>query len=112
RHEEHNRAEEDDGAGDGDQRAANCAAAAPPSGNHRAVSGTLELYFRIGAPVAFASHCRWIRCSDPFALSAAMALSTQAVRLLPFASTMPTCSPEGAANWPRIVPFSTCTAVT
>src|SRR5207253_6369198 len=47
------------------------------------------VYFKTGAPVAFASHCCWICCSAPFARSFASALSTHAASGLPLAKTMP-----------------------
>ena len=61
--------EEDDRAGERDQRAADAAAAASAvRGSAGRAVGPLELYFRIGAPVAFASHCCWIRWSEPVRL--------------------------------------------
>src|SRR5262249_16612315 len=47
------------------------------------------VYFKIGAPVAFASHVCWSCCSVPFERRVASALSTHVASESPFAKTMP-----------------------
>src|SRR5262249_42522548 len=101
--------EEDDRAERRDEPAAAAAAGPPPAEDLRAAG----LYFRTGAPVAFASHCCWIFFSVPLAFRAASARSTHPTSGLPLANTIPKCSPPpSVGNWPRIFEFGTCTAVT
>ena len=92
---------EDDGAHqrDGD------APAAIAAGAHTVEQTRAPPYFKIGAPVAFASHSCWSRLSVPSARSELIALFTHAVSGLPFASTTPKRSVALPlfSNWPRIL---------
>src|SRR5689334_4644014 len=76
---------------------------------------TREVYFKIGAPVAFASHVCWSFFNVPLARSDVIAVFTHATSGLPFCRTTPKRSvvcPAAFSNWPRILLFGTCTAVT
>src|SRR5581483_3940864 len=98
--------EEHDGAEQRDHDAAR--AARPECEELRAA----PCYFRTGAPVAFASHCCRIPASVPFAFSRASALSTHDARGLPFANTMPKCSPPASdGNCPSTFECCTCAEV-
>ena len=92
---------EDDGAQerDGD------APAAVAAGAQSVEQARAPRYFKIGAPVAFASHSCWSRLSVPSARSELIALFTQAVSELPLASATPNRSVALPlfSNWPRIL---------
>ena len=63
--------------------------------------------------MTLASQICWIRFSTPVRFMFASALLTQAIRGFPFRNTIPKRSwPDVARNWPMILPFGTCTAVT
>src|SRR5262249_33545001 len=108
---EHDEPEEDARRDERDRRAARVAR--QPERAERARAARPGLYFRTGAPVAFASHCCWSFFSVPSARSFAITASVQRVSPLPFANTSPKRSPPpSAGNCPRIFEFGTCTAVT
>ena len=86
-------AEEDDGA---QERDGDAPAAVAAGAQVRRAGASAVVYFKIGAPVAFASHSCWSRLSVPFARSDVIALFTQAVSGLPFASTTPKWSVAAA----------------
>src|SRR5262249_25718984 len=70
------------------------------------------VYFKTGAPVAFASHCCWICFSVPFARSVASALSTHSASELPLAKTMPKWPAPPVSNCPSTFEFGTWAAET